>query len=172
MQKIWFWFFHVPLPLKQHPPHDFSGIPRSIEKYRKYWKASELKNWLLYYSLPLLMSFLLYIFITFRYWCVLCTFFYSHSLAQCKYKLLNQIDDMLVAFYELLPDLYGDTSCPLNSHILIHLTKYVRLWGPQWTHSDFGFESMNGHTSGMIHGISTCQPSHSCMWPPWQARHT
>ena len=58
---------------------------------------------------------------------------------------------MLVAFYELLPELCGDTSCPLNSHLLIHLTKYVRLWGPLWTHLAFGFESMNGYISSMIH---------------------
>ena len=36
--------------LKQRPPHEFSRIPRSIEKHRSYWKASELRNWLLYYS--------------------------------------------------------------------------------------------------------------------------
>ena len=42
--------------LKQRPPHDFSRVPRSVEKHRKYWKASELGNWLLYYSLPLLLN--------------------------------------------------------------------------------------------------------------------
>ena len=36
--------------LKQHPPHVFSCVPRCIEKHRKYRKASELRNWLVYYS--------------------------------------------------------------------------------------------------------------------------
>ena len=27
----------------------------------------------------------------------------------------------------------------------------MRLWGPLWTHSAFGFESMNGHLTSMIH---------------------
>lgn len=44
--------------LKQHPPNEFSRPPRSISEHVKFWKASELRNWLLYYSLPLLLDFL------------------------------------------------------------------------------------------------------------------
>ena len=44
--------------LQQRPPQEFSRPPRSIHKHLKYWKASELRNWLLFYSLPLLLSFL------------------------------------------------------------------------------------------------------------------
>ncbi len=29
--------------LKIKPPHEFRRSPRSLEKYGKYWKASELK---------------------------------------------------------------------------------------------------------------------------------
>lgn len=36
--------------LKLHPPGEFSRPPRSIKKHLKYWKASELKYWLLFYS--------------------------------------------------------------------------------------------------------------------------
>ena len=46
------------LLLKVRPPSEFSRPPRSIHKHFKYWKASELHYWLLYYSLPLLMEFL------------------------------------------------------------------------------------------------------------------
>ena len=31
----------------QSPPHDFSRAPRSIEKHRKHWKASEYAAFLL-----------------------------------------------------------------------------------------------------------------------------
>ena len=44
--------------LKQPPPTEFSRPPQSIHKHFKYWKASELRYWLLYYSLPLLMRHL------------------------------------------------------------------------------------------------------------------
>ena len=44
--------------LKQRPPQEFSRPPCSIKKHFKYWKASELRNWLFFYSLPLLLDIL------------------------------------------------------------------------------------------------------------------
>ena len=44
--------------LQQRPPHDFSRATRSIEQHRNYWKASEFRSWLLFYSIPILTSFL------------------------------------------------------------------------------------------------------------------
>jgi len=44
--------------LKQRPPSEFNCRPRSLKTHLKYWKASELRNWLLYYSLPLLLDYL------------------------------------------------------------------------------------------------------------------
>ena len=41
--------------LKQKPPSEFTRSPRSIQKHLSYWKATELKYWLLFYSLPLLL---------------------------------------------------------------------------------------------------------------------
>ena len=38
--------------------------------------------------------------------------------------------------------------------MLTHLTKYVRLWGPLWTHSAFGFENKNGQLKHLFHGKS------------------
>ncbi len=59
---------------------------------------------------------------------------------------------MITDFVKLLPELYGVRSCTANSHALSHIPFYVRLWGPLWTHSAFGFESQNGHLKNMIHG--------------------
>ena len=59
----------------------------------------------------------------------------------------NEIDAaevMLKDFCSLLPELYGEVNCTINVHLLLHLTHYVRLWGPLWTHSAFGFENKNG----------------------------
>ena len=44
--------------LKQRPPKEFTRPPRSISKHLKYWKASEIRYWLVYYSLPLLLDHL------------------------------------------------------------------------------------------------------------------
>ena len=46
------------LLLKQRPPSEISRPPRSLQKHMKYWKESELRNWLLFYSLPLLLNVL------------------------------------------------------------------------------------------------------------------
>ena len=65
---------------------------------------------------------------------------------------VDAAEQMLVDFYNLLPDLYGEASCTANAHLLSHLVKYVRLWGPLWTHSAFGFESKNGQLKHFFHG--------------------
>ncbi len=58
---------------------------------------------------------------------------------------------MITDFYVMVPELYGFNGCTLNVHCLTHLAHYVRLWGPLWTESLFGFESMNGHMVSMLH---------------------
>lgn len=45
------------------PPHSFTRLPRSL-KDRSYWKASEWRLWLLFYSLPCLLNVLPHL-----YWC-------------------------------------------------------------------------------------------------------
>ena len=138
--------------LKQQPPSEFSRPPRSIQKHFKYWKASELRNWLLFYSLPLLLDYLPSL-----YW-------HHYALLVCAVHILlgdritlAQVDaaeQMLVDFYLLMPHLYGERSCTANLHLLTHLAKYVRLWGPLWTQSAFAFESKSGHLKHLFHGKS------------------
>lgn len=138
--------------LKQKPPNEFSRSPRSLRKHLSYWKASEIRNWVLFYSLPLLLGFLPSL-----YW-------HHYSLLVCSLHILlgktvsfvqvDAAEQMLKDFSNLLPELYGERSCTANSHLLSHLPKYVRLWGPLWTHSAFGFESKNGCLKRMIHGNS------------------
>lgn len=116
--------------LKQHPPNEFSRPPRSIKKHFKYWKVAELRYWLLFYSLPLLLNFLPSL-----YW-------HHYSLLVCAMHILlsdsisnaqvSAAEQMLKDFYFLLPELYGEKSCTHNAHLLSHLPKYVR---PLWTHS-------------------------------------
>ena len=46
----------------------------------------------------------------------------------------------------MLPNLCRTNKCTLNSHYFTHLSKFVRLWGPLWTHSLFGYESFDGQS--------------------------
>ena len=59
---------------------------------------------------------------------------------------------MLIDFCSLLPELYDDRICTHNTHLLLHLAKYVKLWGPLWTHSSFGIENKNGCLKRLFHG--------------------
>jgi len=137
------------LLLKQRPPSEFSRPARSIRRHVQYWKATELRSWLLFYSLPLLLDFLPSL------------YFHHFALLVCALHILlqdclsttqiNAAEEMLRDFTTLLPELYGERSCTANAHLLIHLPKYVRLWGPLWTHSAFGFESCNGHLKYLFH---------------------
>ena len=40
----------------------------------------------------------------------------------------------------------------MNVHLVSHLTHYVRLYSPLWTHSCFMFESLNGYLMQLKHG--------------------
>ena len=59
---------------------------------------------------------------------------------------------MLSDCCDLIPQLYGENYCSHNSHLLTLLCRFVRLWGPLWTHSFFGYESKNGHIKHLFHG--------------------
>ena len=72
----------------------------------------------------------------------------SDALTQVE---VNAAKQMLLDFCILLPELYEESSCTANAHQLLHLAKYVRLWGPLRTHSLFGFENKNGHLKSLFH---------------------
>ena len=123
------------------PPHEFRRSPRSIAKF---WKASEYRAWLLFYSLPIVGPHL--------------PAEYTHHYSLLVYPMLgseispDQLDiaeKLLKCFYQHMPDLYGAESCKMNTHSLI---TFVRMWGPLWVYSCFGFENMNGHLKKMFRG--------------------
>ncbi|XP_068753877.1 uncharacterized protein [Montipora capricornis] len=136
---------------KCQPPDFISRLPRSLVKDRKYWKASEVRSWLLYYSLPVLKG-------------ILPDEYYSHYalLSTSVYFLLQQpvtqahlfmADRQLEEFYCLTQIYYGKGACTINVHNACkHLTSSVRLAGPLWAFSCFGFESWNGVMTKLIHG--------------------
>ena len=115
------------------PPHEIRRSPRSIASTRKFLKASRVSG---------MASFLFLA----NSWAL------SSSISS---QDLEIADNLLVCFYQHMTDLYGDNSCLINVHNLIHLVLLVKQWGPLWVYSCFGFENMNGHIKKMFHG--TCQ---------------
>ena len=105
--------------------HEFSCCPKSIANHLKFWKASEFKNWLLFYSLPILLDYLPSLYVH-HYALHVCA---MHILLQesIDSSLLDAAEMMLKDFIVFLP---GESNCTANAHMLLHLPKYTRLWGP------------------------------------------
>ena len=131
------------------PPSDFSRTLRSIDLI-KYWKASEFRAWLLHYSIPLLKDFLPPEYL--HHFALLVSATYILLSEKFSQSELLLAEKMLSTFYTLVPSLYPIEMLTANMHSLIHLTSFVKLWGPLWAYSMFGFENMNGYLKTTYHG--------------------
>ena len=123
------------------PPAEIKRLPRSLTT-RRFWKAAEWRSFLLFYT-PIFLKGLSP------------TAFYDHWLliSYAVYTLLNDNisgEDILLAeialykFAALVATLYGNEHISYNVHLLVHLAKSVKLWGPLWANSAFLFENANG----------------------------
>ncbi|KAG1652613.1 hypothetical protein GQR58_026194 [Nymphon striatum] len=139
-------------------PSSISRLPRSLSE-RKFWKGSEWKSFLLYYSLIVLQGTLPQQY--FNHWFLLV--FSINLLLQDK---INPIDvdlaeKTLMRFVQNVPVLYGREYCTFNVHQLLHITDAVRDWGPLWVFSCFRFESNIGQMTSLVRGTK-CVPMQIC----------
>jgi len=132
------------------PLYVIHRLPRILSNTYHHWKASELRNWLLFYSLPCLQDFLPSVYLT-----------HFSCLVEATYLLLTEgltSDDLaraellLGTFVKNVQRLYGDNAMSLNVHNLTHLVHFVKQWGPLWAWSCFSFESFNGEIKRSVHG--------------------
>lgn len=138
------------------PPHEFRRTPRSIEKTLKYWKASELRSWLLYYCIPILFEFFHVDYL--HHLNLLVKAMHILLCSQMSSVDISNAEKMLKIFYEKAINLYPNEFCTMNVHSLIHLTETVKNFVPLWSYSCFGFESMNGHLKRHCHGTRNVLP--------------
>ena len=137
------------LLLKIKPPNEVLRRPRSVDNM-SFYKASEYRAWLLFYSLPILSNFL--------------PTEYTHHLSllvsathillsdNIKTDDLELVNQMLLTFYQSAGDLYSINVYTSNMHSLVHLVSLMKLWGPLWAYSMFGFENINGYLGTTFHG--------------------
>ncbi|KAM7282555.1 uncharacterized protein ISCGN_002702 [Ixodes scapularis] len=129
------------------PPHCITRLPRSIEE-RSFWKASEWKQWLLFYALPCLLDLLPQL-----YWRHLCKLSEAiHILLRDSLTLeeIKRAEELLHMFVGRVEALYGVTAMTFNVHLLVHLANSVRHLGPLWAHSAFVFEGGNGKLVNLV----------------------
>lgn len=121
-----------------------------------YWKASELRAWLLFYSIPILFEILPMDYV--HHLNLLVKAMHILLGSQICYSDLSTATKMLTLFYEKAVDLYPEEFCTMNVHSLIHLAQTVENFGPLWSYSCFGFENMNGHLKKHTHGTRNVLP--------------
>ncbi|KAG8171808.1 hypothetical protein JTE90_006165, partial [Oedothorax gibbosus] len=154
-------------------PHMFQRVPRSVNLI-KNWKASEFKNFLLYFSVPVFRPILNG------------TYFEHHMLLVYGISILLKenishselvlAEHALWHYVYLFQQLYGKRHMSANVHNLLHLADSVRDLGPLWASSCFGWESVNGFLIKCVHGtqyvqtqINAAISTHICL-PLWIAK--
>lgn len=130
-----------------HPPNRISKTPRSITTW-KQWKASEWRNWLLYYSLPCLHGILPLVYL--KHLSLLVQAIYNLSQESITPQEMDQSEALLTKFVHRFEELFGISHMTFNLHLLTHLIETVRNWGPLWVHTTFAFESWNKRIIDMV----------------------
>lgn len=136
--------------LEIKPPTVITRIPRSIQHHVKFWKATEYRNWLLYYSLPCLKGILPDDY--YQHYALLVggiTLLSGRSISPGQLQMAGKF---LIHFVEMFDVYYDPRYVLMNQHMLLHLEKSVRDHGPLWSSSLFVFEDWNGDLSNYFHG--------------------
>lgn len=136
------------------PPSCIPRLPRSLFTYH-YWKATEFKAWLLYYSLPIL-SFIMdkeY----FEHHKLLVLGISLLSQSSISPAMIDQASSALEGYVSQFEKLYGIRNMTCNLHCILHLADVVREFGPLNITSCFIFEHLNGGFRRLVHGTKYAQ---------------
>lgn len=131
-------------------PNQVARLSRSIRD-RKYWKAREWENWILYYSLPILLYFL-HLEIWVKHWSFLVEAFHILLKKSITRDEINYAHTLLSKFVYYTEHYYLKVAMTYNVHQLLHLAQSVADWGPLWAHSGYCFENGNGQIVRKVHG--------------------
>lgn len=131
------------------PPEYITRTPRSVKQWR-YWKASELRAWLLFYSFPVLHNILPAVYL--NHFGLLISAIYTLLLESITQEQVDVAEQLLVKFVTDHHVLYKERFCSFNVHQLTHIIDSVRNWGPLWATSAFLFEDRNGQLVRLAKG--------------------
>lgn len=138
--------------LKRMKPTDAIGrLPRPLENNIHHLKASELQNWLLFYSVPCLTGYMKQKYLD--HFALFVEGIYILLGDNISDSQMERAELVLTMFYNQFSKIYGENNCTLNLHnACCHLPDYVKLLGPLWSWSCFSFENMNGSILDCVHG--------------------
>ena len=130
-------------------PTNLCRLSRSIQ-FRRFWKAKEWENWLLYYSGPALKEiprFKKYL----KHWELLVDAIHILMRSKISTEELTKAHTLLSDFVYYCEQYYTRDSMTYNVHQLLHLTESVKNWEPLWSHFGYPFESGNGYIVKTVH---------------------
>ncbi|XP_058801725.1 uncharacterized protein LOC131670273 isoform X1 [Phymastichus coffea] len=128
---------------------------RSI-KDRKYWKAKEFQNWILYFSMVvLLMIPRMRVYAT--HWSYFVRAYYILLRDNITREQLREAHRLLTLFVALTEFYYGRSSMTYNVHQLLHAVQSTINWGSLYYHSGYGFENGNGEIVKMVNSAKGVQ---------------
>ncbi|KAL5016753.1 hypothetical protein ScPMuIL_006342 [Solemya velum] len=122
---------------------------RSLEE-AQHWKASECREWLLHFSIPVLTGTLEQEALV--HYSLLVSAMSLLAGDVVTFRDISFAEELLKDFCRVFPIIYGVQKQTMNLHLLRHLPECVMLYGPLFHFSCFGFESMNSHLKSMFHG--------------------
>ncbi|XP_077535918.1 uncharacterized protein LOC144148211, partial [Haemaphysalis longicornis] len=105
------------------PPKDVRRAPRPT-KEKRFWKAKECENWLLFYSLPVLDGILDRQYL--QQWACLVEALHNMLEPRVSFTDLAVAEGLLLDFHGNAEVLYGPECMTYNMHQLLHLGKSVR----------------------------------------------
>lgn len=142
------------------PPSEITRTPRSITEC-KLWKASEWKNFLLYYSLPCLHKVGMpkkYI----DHWFLLIYSVHVFLREKISPEDFSIAERSIRQFVLNIEDVYNAPQLmKFNIHLLLHIPKSVKQFGGLWAVSCFPYEHYNG-TLGKMFRSSQAVPQQIC----------
>jgi len=133
------------------PPHDISRTPRSL-RASSHWKASECRNWLLYYSVPCLQGVMRGRYL--KHWCLLVSSMYTLLQDDVRAVDVVRAEEALCKFSKDMNTLYEQENITFNIHASLHLRDCVRNLGSLWSCSTFPFEGFMMTIKKYINGTT------------------
>ncbi|XP_037515517.1 uncharacterized protein LOC119391944 [Rhipicephalus sanguineus] len=130
-----------------NPPQCITRLPRSVQ-LRKFWKASEWQQWLLYFSLVCVDGMLPGKYQ--KHFSLLLKAVYLLLEDTVSAKDISDSTDCLVQFVVQVQFLYSKKEMTSNVHLLLHLAKSATMQGSLWAHSCFVFEAGLGKIKKLI----------------------
>lgn len=131
------------------PPVHIPRVPRALSEVAN-WKCSELKAWVLHYSLPVLDGILD------------SNYMKHHATLVAAIQLLsgdavsaNDIPtarNLLHEYVAQFSDFYHPYFATINLHLLLHLAALVERLGPLWVPTCFPLEALIGEILDLVHG--------------------